>query len=237
MYHPHKPDKIRVVFDCSSVFQGHSLNQHLLQGPDLTNKLVGVICRFRKEPVAVMCDLERMVYQFKVPPGFRDYLRFLWWDSDDYTKDPVLQPHVCASLFYASSSPCCCNFGLKRVANDNECEYGSVAANFIQNEFYVDDGVTSLASESKAIDLIKSTKSMCSKCGLKLHKFVLNKKEVLQCLEPEDRASNLAIIDLVRDKLPVERTWCIEYDTFQFRIVLKDRPLTRRGILSSVSCL
>ena len=32
-------------------------------------------------------------------------------------------------------------------------------------------------------------------------------------------------------------TWCNESDSFRFRIVLKDRPLTRRGILSSVSSL
>ena len=41
VYHPKKPEKLRVVFDCSADFQGHSLNHHLLQGPDLTNSLVG----------------------------------------------------------------------------------------------------------------------------------------------------------------------------------------------------
>ena len=46
VYHPQKPDKIRIVFDCSAQFQGESLNAHLLQGPDLTNKLIGVLCRF-----------------------------------------------------------------------------------------------------------------------------------------------------------------------------------------------
>lgn len=79
---------------------------------------------------------------------------------------------------------------------------------------------------------------MCSKGGLRLHKFVSNKKEVLQSLPLEDRANDIANIDLVRDKLPIERAlciiWCIESDTFQFRI---ERPLTRRGILSSVGCL
>ena len=46
VYHPQKPDKIRIVFDCSATFMGHSLNKYLLQGPDLTNSLVGVLCRF-----------------------------------------------------------------------------------------------------------------------------------------------------------------------------------------------
>ena len=60
VYHPKKPTKIRVVFDCSAEFQNESLSKHLLQGPDLTNNLVGVLCRFGKEPVALMCDIEGM---------------------------------------------------------------------------------------------------------------------------------------------------------------------------------
>ena len=39
VYHPKKPNKIRVVFDCSAEFKGESLNKHLQQGPDMTNNL------------------------------------------------------------------------------------------------------------------------------------------------------------------------------------------------------
>ena len=76
VYHPHKPDTIRVVFGCSAKFQGVSLNNYLLQAPDLTNKLVGVLGRFRKEPVAIVCDVEKMFYQFNVNSRHQDYLSF-----------------------------------------------------------------------------------------------------------------------------------------------------------------
>lgn len=41
VYHK-KKGKLCVVFDCSSSFKGKSLNTALLQGPDLTNPLLGV---------------------------------------------------------------------------------------------------------------------------------------------------------------------------------------------------
>ena len=78
IYHPQKPDKIRVMFDCSAEYEGESLNKHLLQGPDLTNTLIGVLCQFRKENVAFSCDIEAFFCQVKVKEEHRDYLRFIW---------------------------------------------------------------------------------------------------------------------------------------------------------------
>jgi hypothetical protein len=79
---PKKPEKLRVVFDASCVYERACLNKNLLQGPDLNNSLVGVLTRFRERQVAVACDIERMFYRFKVDKEFRDYLRFLWVDSE-----------------------------------------------------------------------------------------------------------------------------------------------------------
>ena len=49
--HPKKPDKVRVVFDCAAKYHGTSLNENALQGPDLTNSLIGVLLRFHQEPL------------------------------------------------------------------------------------------------------------------------------------------------------------------------------------------
>lgn len=87
VYHPKKPE-IRVVFHCSAQFEGKSLNKHFLQGPDLTNNLTGVLYRFRRMAVAIMCDIESMFYQVKVQEECRDLLRFLWWNEGDTSKEP-----------------------------------------------------------------------------------------------------------------------------------------------------
>ena len=57
VYNPRKPGQARVVFDSSAIFSGSSLNEVLLTGPDLTNILLGVLLRFRQEPVAVVADV------------------------------------------------------------------------------------------------------------------------------------------------------------------------------------
>ena len=63
-YIPHhyvnSSNKFRIVFDCSAKFDGVSLNDKLLQGPDLSNNLLGVFLRFREEPIAVVGDIRSM---------------------------------------------------------------------------------------------------------------------------------------------------------------------------------
>ncbi|XP_047483301.1 uncharacterized protein LOC125035146 [Penaeus chinensis] len=142
-------------------------------------------------------------------------------------------------LFGATSSPSVASFALKAAADDYAGQCGTEAASFVKNEFYVDDGLTSLPTTVEAISLIRNSKALCSKGGFKLHKFLSNKKEVLEAISLEEKAISLKNLDLSSEALPIERTlgveWCIESDTFQFRISINDKPITRRGILSTVS--
>ena len=240
-YIPHhgvqQPNKLRIVFDCSAQFKGYSLNSHLLTGPDLTNKLVGVLCRFREENIAFMCDVKEMFHQFRVNINHRDYLRFLWWPSGNYSQGPR-EFRMRVHLFGAASSPGCSNFALKQLAKDHAVEFGSEVVNFILHDFYVDDGLKSVPSTKEAISMISETRQLCQKGGLHLHKFVSNSREVLNAVPADDRAKGVREINLLHDDLPMERAlgvqWCIESDSFKFRITLHDKPLTRRGVLSTV---
>ena len=148
---------------------------------------------------------------------------------------------ITVHLFGAASSPGCSNFALKTTADDNEAAVGYAAAEFLRRNFYVDDGLNSVASIEEAVELVKDIKEMCKRDGFNLHKFTSNRKEVIEQIPVSDRAEGIKHLDFSREALPMERAlgvqWCIESDAFKFTISLNDRPCTRRGILSTISSI
>ena len=69
---PKKPGKVRVVFDAASKFDGVSLNDKLLTGPDLLNNVLGILMRFRTGKIGVMAAIEQMFHQVGVCEEDRD---------------------------------------------------------------------------------------------------------------------------------------------------------------------
>ncbi len=82
---------------------------------------------------------------------------------------------------------------------------------------------------------------MCSRGGFRLTKWISNSRTVLNAIPEEDRDKKVKNLDLEHDNLPLERAlgvlWCAESDVFKFKVTIKDRPLTRRGIISVISSI
>jgi hypothetical protein len=136
VFHPRK-NKLRVVFDCAARYHGSSLND-LLQGPNLTNTLVGVLLTFRQEGIAIMGDIDSMFYQVKVPPHDASFLRFLWWENGDTSKQ-VTENQMGVHLFGATSSSSCSNFALRKTSLDCQGQFDAEVINTFLRNFYVDD--------------------------------------------------------------------------------------------------
>ena len=77
------------------------------------------------------------------------------------------------------------------------------------------------------------------KGGFHLTKWTSNSRELLASIPKDERAKEVKDLDL--DKLPIERAlgiqWSAESDEFYFKIVIKERPLTKREILSVMSSI
>ena len=65
--------------------------------------------------------------------------------------------------------------------------------------------------------------------------------EVIQQIPVSDRTEGIKELDFSREPVPMKHAlgvqWCIESDTFNFTLSLRDRPCTRRGILSTISLI
>ncbi len=68
-----------------------------------------------------------------------------------------------------------------------------------------------------------------------------NRSQVLDAIPEDQKAKIMKGMSMDRDSPSIERVlgvqWCIQSDAFKFKIVIKERPLTRRGILSIISSI
>ena len=239
--HQLKPDKVRVVYDCAAKYKLKSLNQQLLQGPDETNRLVGVLSRFRKEPVGTIADIEAMFHQVLVDPRDRDVLRFLWWPGGDLSQE-LEEYRMVKHVFGAKSSPSIADFCLKKTAELESKGIMSEAVATVKKNMYVDDLMKSTSTVEKAITLVGQLRELLARGGFRLTKWCSNRREVLAAIPESERAKS--VVNLHIDRLPTESTlgvkWNVEVDKFQWEIseekmeLIHNKPNTRRGILSIV---
>ena len=237
VYHPRKPDKIRIVFDSSAKSREFSLNDLLMKGPDMMNNLLGILLRFRQEAVAVAADVEQMFYNFKVKTEQRDYLRFFWY-KDNNPDLEFIEYRMTVHIFGNTPSPAIATYGLRKSVENASPE----VRHFIENNFYVDDGLASLPDAETAYKLIRDSKSALQEGGcLRLHKIASNNKEVLSKFAPSELADNLQELNMRSDSMPMQSSlgllWDIQNDVFVYRFVGSDKPVTKRGILSVVNSL
>ncbi|VDI67426.1 Hypothetical predicted protein [Mytilus galloprovincialis] len=139
-------------------------------------------------------------------------------------------------------SPAVATLGLRKAAQASEQEFGSHVTSFVTRDFYVDDGLTSCPTKEEAVKLMKDTQQALAKYGnLRLHKFASNCAEVMSAFHASDLASNLKDLDLESDSKPLQRSlglsWDVNTDNFLFQLSSENKPITRRGILSTINSL
>ncbi|XP_041427144.1 uncharacterized protein LOC121396364 [Xenopus laevis] len=240
VYHPKKLGQIRVVFDSSARCESLSLNDVLLSGPDLNNRLLEVLLRFRKDSIAFMADIQQMFHCFLVKEEHRNYLRFFWYRNNDPNED-IVEYRMRVHIFGNSPSPAVTIYGLRLSAQEGEAKYGSDARSYVEKDFFVDDCLKSTPTNESAISLLKRTREMLALSNLRLHQIASNSRELMEAFSNQDHASDLKDLDLDTDSLPLQRSlgllWNFKADTFTFQINKEEKPFTRRGVLSTINSL
>lgn len=235
VYNMHKPDKVRIVFDCAASYKGKSLNSVLLSGPDLNNSLVGVLLRFRKFRVAVCADIKEMFLQVKMPDIERPWFSFLWWPDPNLLGDPkVYQMNV--HPFGATSSPFCASYALRRTVVD--FAVSETCKQVVLENFYVDDCLVSVDSVSEAKRLADELRSTLAKGGFNLTKWSSSEPSALSDI-PETEYASTDEQGIFNSSMQstLGLIWDVTTDAFQVSVKSPSRPVTKRGILSCVASI
>ena len=233
---PNKPGKVRVVFDGAAKYQGASLNDKLLQGPDFMNSLSGILLRFRLGRVALSADIEGMFNQVKTTPKDRDALRLLWWPDGNLDQPPA-HFRLTVQAFGLRSSPSIASYVVRRTARDNEDSYERATIDAARTSFYVDDFLKSVDTETEAIKMVSEMTELMKQGGFRLTKWLSTHQAVVDSIPTEERAPAVQDVDVCEavSQRALGMRWMIDGDYFFFSQNLKEGPITKRGMLAAAA--
>lgn len=106
------------------------MSSEQLSGPQLTNSLLGVLVRFRKERIGIMADIQKMFYSFTVREDHRNYLIFLLYRDNNFEKD-LIEYRMRVHVFGKKPSTSIANYALRKTAEVASSSYGEDVRNFV----------------------------------------------------------------------------------------------------------
>ena len=240
VFHPKKPEKVRVVFGCAREIEGHFSQLRTATGPghdqlppwcsySVPTRTVRCYGRHRVHVLPSSCSSQR----FGCPT-----LSMVAWERSWKTTWRV--PN-------GSSFIQCSFFSKLRELRFKESSrrqlelqwFVSESTNTVKGSFYVDDCFKSVPGEEEAIRQTDDLRNLLEKGRFQLNQmgFKLSQGHwVPSCVQ-----KNGTFKDLHDGQLPIKSAlrvrWDVERDKFCFKIEVESKPLTRRGLLSVVCSL
>ena len=156
---------LRIVFNSSSTFMGHKLNDYWAKGPDVLNSLIGVLLRFRKDRVAINGDISKMFNAIKLKNLEQHTHRFLWRDMHS-ERNP--DHYVLTSVpFGDKPSGAIAMTAMNETSKMNKTSLPAVADTILRNA-YVDDILPSVSTVEEAVNLTKDIQKVLNSGGFRI---------------------------------------------------------------------
>lgn len=248
-----KPDSkstpVRQVFDSSSSFMGHKLNDYWAKGPDVINSLIGVLMRFRQGLFAIAGDISKMYNSVKLSLLDQHTHRFVWRNGDS-NNEP--EHYALTRVAFGDRPSGAIAIIALRATADMSKDTHPKEAEIINKDSYVDDLLTSVDDEDQVIPLMSGIESVLKGGGFTIKYWVTSFKP-----NDEQGATQLNILNTDNERI-LGLVWNPETDTFRFKVrinfsckknklptqpdldisrISEDFPqvLTRRMVLSQVA--
>ncbi|XP_068215916.1 uncharacterized protein [Palaemon carinicauda] len=165
---------LRVVYNCSAKpsKSSASLNDCLMTGPSLTEKLFDLLVRFRMNKFACIADIERAFLQIGLQQHHRDFTRFLWLEDPFDENSRVKTYRFKSVLFGATCSPFLLQMTLQYHFQRSHSPYSGV----LLSSFYVDNFQHNADNEQQLVELYDVANAEMSKAGMNLRQWNSNSK-------------------------------------------------------------
>ncbi|GFQ70350.1 integrase catalytic domain-containing protein [Trichonephila clavata] len=238
-YLPHhgvfRPDKtttkLRVVFNgLASTNSGLSLNDLLLKG-EVKEDIFEIMTRFRKQKYAFTIDIQMMFRQILIDPAQRDLLRIML--KTGANDKPVIY-RLKTVTYLTSSAPFLAIRTLKQLAMDEASRF-PLASKVALQDVYMDDVVSGAQTLDTARQLQCQLQNMLKTCGMKLHKWNSNSKELFNSSTDQEHSFSTNTESAIKI---LGVSWKPTGDYFMFKVSIPSiASYTKRDVLSVIARL
>ncbi|XP_076546700.1 uncharacterized protein LOC143305767 [Osmia lignaria lignaria] len=223
--------KVRVVFDASAKSETNiSLNDRLMIGPTIQDKLFEHLVRFRTHAYVLTADIEKMYRQILVHPQDRKYQRIFW-----YHEDRVKTYEMNTVTFGVSSAPYLAIRTIQQLADDERTDF-PYASEILKRDLYVDDLLTGANSLEEILRIRDEIIELLKRGGFNIRQWASNHNHALDNINEKILGT-----DCVTDDSTVKKTlglgWNAREDKLVYSVKSFELPakFTKRVILSEIA--
>lgn len=223
--------KVRIVFDASAKSNnGVSLNDTLMIGSTIQDRLFSHLIRFRTYHYVISADIEKMYRQILIHEDDRRFQRILWRENG---KIRTFQLNTLT--FGVSSSPFLAIRTVQKLADDEHHTYPR-AVEILKNHLYVDDLLSGAKTINEARVIRDEIIALLKRGGFTIQQWASNDLRVINDLSDKAVHMNLTL-DVDRSL----KTLGVSWNTNDDKIYYVTHPieytgtLTKRRILSEIA--
>jgi hypothetical protein len=180
--------KLRVVFDGSAKSSSnYSLNDILMVGPVVQQKLYFIVLRYRSHLITVTADIAKMFRQVLVGPHDRSLQKILWRDAPHKEMKCYRLKNVTYGTAPAAFLSTRC---LQQLAFENQEAYPRRSA-VLASDFYVDHHLRGAKTVAETQEIQEQLTAILFSGGFPVHEWCLNSDEVLSNVPSQDTETSL----------------------------------------------
>ncbi|XP_063989077.1 uncharacterized protein LOC135168628 [Diachasmimorpha longicaudata] len=223
--------KVRIVFDASAKgSSGVALNDLLMPGPTIQEKLFAHLIRFRFPRYALTADIEKMYLQVSLHKDDRKYQYVIWRENGEIETFQLntVTFGVTSSAFLAIRT-------LHKLADDEKERYPRAAEELKEN-LYVDDFMSGAEEIERARMIRDKMIDVLKLGGFNIRQWASNSEQVLEGLDEENINKKFLL-----DKNCALKTLGVSWHAKEDKIFYSVEPigisakLTKRNILSEIA--